>query len=147
MTANLSAEDRFALQELFVRYAWAIDTGDWAGYAGVFLPDALLGMNDRRYHGRGEIFEYVKGLTSDPAWPGRQHYNGNIYVEEGDGNRCKLRTYGEILYRLRDGTSHFRSIGFYRDTCVKIDGEWFFEQRLWEVCEPDEVHKYRMGSE
>lgn len=144
MSAELSVDDRVALQELFTRYAWAIDTADWDGYAGVFVPDALLGMNERRYRGRQEIWDYVHELTSDPSWPGRQHYNGNIYIEDGDASRCTLRTYGEIVYRERDGSNHFRSIGFYRDICVKIDGEWFFEQRLWQVCEPDAVHRYRM---
>jgi hypothetical protein len=141
--ANLTAEDRFGLQELFARYAWAIDTADWAGYAAVFVENALLGMNASRYNGRQEIYDYVKALTSDASWPGRQHYNGQILVEEGDGNRCKTRTYGEILYRERDGSCHFRSIGFYRDTCVKVDGEWMFEQRLWELCDPDGIEKYR----
>ena len=144
MTTGLSATDRFALQELFARYAWAIDTADWDGYAGVFVPDALLGMNESRYQGRQEIWDYVRELTSDPAWPGRQHYNGNIYLEEGDDTHCKLRTYGEIVYRERDSSCHFRSIGFYRDICVKIDGEWMFQQRLWEVCDPDSIGKYRM---
>jgi hypothetical protein len=145
MLANLSPEDRFAIQELFARYAWAIDTSDWKGYADCFTPDALLGMNDDRYSGWQEIYDYVKGLTSRDMWPGSQHYNGQILIESGDGNQCRVRSYSTILFRLRDGTSHFRVLGIYEDTCVKVDGRWLFSERLWERWDPDRVPNYRLG--
>jgi hypothetical protein len=145
MKANLSPEDRFGIQELFARYAWAIDTANWDGYADVFTPDALLGMNDDRYKGRQEIYDYVKGLTSKEYWPGSQHYNGQLLIESGDGDECHVRSYSTILFRLRDGSSHFRVLGIYEDTCVKVDGQWLFSERLWERWEPDRMANYQVG--
>ena len=39
---GISADDRFAIQDLLMAYVYATDTGDAQGYADTFAPDGVL---------------------------------------------------------------------------------------------------------
>lgn len=143
MTANVPADDRFAIQDLFSRYSRALDTGDYETYASLFTPDALLGMSRERFHGREAIQNYVKMLTEAPNWKGYQHLNTQLIFEEGDDKCCTVTCYGTIIRREREDLKGLLLQGFYRSVCVKIDGVWFFSERLWEGWNPDNLEPYR----
>ena len=70
---------------------------------------------------------------------GTQHHNGQLYIVDADSSSCQVKSYGCVLARLRDGTIEFRALGIYRDTCVKVDGVWLFEERRWEAWDADKV--------
>ena len=53
-----------------------------------------------------------------------------------------MKSYSTIVFRLRDGTAHFRYLGIYRDTCVKVGDRWLFEDRVWEAWDPDKMADY-----
>jgi hypothetical protein len=144
MVESLTAADRLEILELFAKYAWTIDTADADGYATLFTPDALLRMNEDRYHGQDEIRDYVRELTSRDNWAGSQHYNGQILFEDSDDGQCRVRSYSMIVYRLRDGTCNFRHLGLYRDKCEKREGKWYFAERYWQVWDPDKLSEYRL---
>jgi uncharacterized protein (TIGR02246 family) len=143
MPARVSADDRFAIFELFARYSRALDTGDYDSYADHFTPDALLAIGEERFQGREFIREYVKRLTSAPTWRGYQHHNSQILIESGDGDRCTVSCYSSITYRYRDGHLRMMQQGVYRDILVKTNGLWYFAQRIWEPWDPDKVEEYR----
>src|SRR6266545_1804368 len=132
MTEAFAAADKLDILELFARYAWSLDTADPAGYASLFVTEAVLGMNQARYEGRSAIEDYARELTSRDNWPGSQHYNGQVIFEPVEADRCKVRSYSMIIYRLADGSCHFRHLGLYQDICVRVEGKWFFEERLWQ---------------
>jgi hypothetical protein len=138
----ISPEDRFAIQDLFARYAWAIDTEDWQGYTDCFTSDAVLEMPAGRFHGHTEIYDYVKNRD---MWLGSQHYFGQVLVEKGDAERAFLRSYSQIVYRRSDGSCGFRVLGIYEDTCVRTARGWLFAERLWERWDPDRTDNYRIG--
>jgi uncharacterized protein (TIGR02246 family) len=128
---------------MFSRYSRALDTGDYEAYAALFVPDALLGMGQERIQGRDAIREYVKKITEAPDWKGYQHLNTQFLFEEGDANRCSVSCYSTIVRRERPNLKGLLLQGIYRSICVKVDGTWFFEERLWESWNPDKLESYR----
>jgi ketosteroid isomerase-like protein len=143
MTLSPSAEDRFAIQELCARYAWALDTGDYEAYAALFTPDGVFVERGVPYRGREAMAEHVRELATRMA-PANRHHNTQLLFESGDGDRCRLRCYSTHIYRPEPGgPSVVRLQGFYRDVCVKLDGVWYFEQREWDEWQPERIEQYR----
>jgi hypothetical protein len=137
LSLTLNADDRFGVYDLYARYSWALDTVDEEAYMGVFAPTG-------RYNTfQGEALrENFRRLVGTDHWAGSQHYNGQILFLEGDGSRCKVKCYSTISFRRRDGSAGIRHLGFYRDTCVKIDGVWLFEDRQWAAWDADKVQEF-----
>jgi hypothetical protein len=136
-------EDRFALQDLYARYAWALDTGDHEAYASLFMADGAFIERGVVYRGRQAISEHVRELAARMA-PGNRHHNTQLLLEEGDATRCRLRCYSTHIYRPEaEGPGVVRLQGFYRDVCVKVDGVWYFEERDWDEWHPERIEEYR----
>jgi hypothetical protein len=142
---NMTADDRLAVQDLLVRYSWALDTADVDAYADLFTADARLHISNTFTEGREAIREYIARFVDRPDWLGSQHYNGQIMFEEGDSERCALRCYCMIARRSADsGTIVVRTLGTYRDVCVKSGGSWFFQQRTFEAWDEGKVADFRL---
>jgi SnoaL-like protein len=142
MAAPLSLQDRVDIAELYARYAWSLDTRDVTGFAELFAPDGAIEMPDvGRFEGRSEVLRYGRLLTDDPTYPGRQHWIGQSLLE-GDTERCRVRSYGMVTGRSKDGTSALRSLGYYSDQLVKLDGRWMFGERVWRRWEGDVLSRF-----
>ena len=140
---STSAEERFAIQDLYARYAWALDTGDYETYASLFTPDGAFIERGVPYRGRPAMADHVRELVT-PMKPGNRHHNTQILFEDGDSERCRLRCYSTHIFRPDpDGPSVVRLQGFYRDVCVKAGGVWYFEQREWDESDPEKIEQYR----
>ena len=48
-----------------------------------------------------------------------------------------------IVLRNHEGVVSFKWLGIYRDVCVKVDGEWLFEDKQWQAWDPDKIKEYR----
>jgi uncharacterized protein (TIGR02246 family) len=143
MILTTSPEDRFAIQDLYARYAWALDTGDHETYAALFTPDGAFIERGVEYRGRAAMAEHVRELSERRA-PGNRHHNTQILFEEGDATRCRVRSYSTHIYRPEpDAPAVVRLQGWYRDVCVKVDGVWYFEQRDWDEWHAERVLEYR----
>ncbi len=127
----MSADDRLAILDLFARYAWAYDCGDAAAYAAVFTEDGLLAdQADLHAVGRPAIREAIKyffDLRGQSVW---QHHNAHLRME-GDGEECQVHSYWAVLEHRPDGGFGVGSLGWYLSRCVKLDGEWFFQERTF----------------
>jgi hypothetical protein len=143
MTADLSADDKFAIYDVLARYSRALDTADHDGYAALFAPDGLVEISGEAFRGREAIAAYIKRLCSREGWAGIRHHNTQIMFEDGDGQRCKVSCYSMIMFRNRDGSVECRQQGFYRDVFVQLDGLWYFGERRWEEWDMDNMTKYR----
>jgi hypothetical protein len=135
----MSADDRFGVQDLLARYAWTIDTADVEACVANFAPDGALVMGTTHHRGHEEIRKWAHQLVSKETFAGTQHHNAQIFFVDGDGSTCHVKSYGAVLARLRDGTVQLRALGIYRDTCVKVDGTWLFEERRWEAWDADKI--------
>jgi uncharacterized protein (TIGR02246 family) len=130
MATNLSAEDRLDIQDLYARYAWALDTGDIEELVKSFLPDGVIETSTgTRIEGRDKIRAWGNTQFAAPRAAGSQHAACHLLIE-GDGETCKVKAYWATLtYDQVDETKRVGGIGYYRDTCAKRDGIWYFRER------------------
>ena len=129
----LSVEDRLAIQELYARYCWAIDTGD---------PDALVATytSDGAFEPpTGQVIAGHEALRTwaiaraafrkTEATTNGQHWSTNL-VAEGDGVRAKARCYFMRIAQKGDPMSVIFDVsGWQSDELRKIDGAWKFQSR------------------
>jgi uncharacterized protein (TIGR02246 family) len=127
---KLSVEDRLDVMELLVRYGRTLDTKDAAGYAVLFAPDAVRVTNNgaRVQHGRAEIQADIQ--QSMDGWRTTiRHFLGPALIEDGDGNSCTVRSYVQEMVDVPEGPCYVSQVAEYQDTCVKLDGNWYFQER------------------
>jgi uncharacterized protein (TIGR02246 family) len=143
MQVTTPPEDRFAIQDLLARYAWALDTGDYQTYATLFTPDGIFVERGQVFQGRAALAEHVRELASAMR-PGNRHHNTQILFEEGDADRCVIRSYSSHIFEPEPGAPKvIRMQGHYRDVCVKQDGAWYFAERNWDEWHRDRIMEYR----
>lgn len=138
MPANsMSAEDRLAVMELMARYQQLEDAGDAEGYARCFLPDGVAEWANGKREGRDAIRGWLEELIAGGvmgASPARmRHFLSMPLIYEGDGQRCKARTYLAIFTLTDSGQIAANSLWTYLDDIVKHDGEWLFERRYMQL--------------
>ncbi len=139
MTVTTPPEDRFAIQDLLARYAWTLDTGDYLTYASLFTPDGVFIERGIPWRGREVLAEHVRELAGQMA-RGNRHHNTQVLFEEGDSQRCVLRSYStHIAQPDASSPQVVRLQGWYRDIVVKVDGLWYFEERNWDVWPADNL--------
>lgn len=130
MTApKLTADDRAEITELFARYAWAGDTGDFDAYVSLFTADGVFDGVMGYFQGPEGLRELAEGVKHGPRSRGLQHWISNS-VFDGDGERCTVRSMCFAPRRIENEHS-IVFVGYYVDTCVKQDGAWRFECRRW----------------
>jgi len=125
-----STEDRQAIRELLEAYADAVTQRDAAAWGATWAEDSVWELPDYPefppQRGRDAIVAmWVDAMSHYPgimfeAWP------GSIEIE---GDRAKVRSYTSEVYDQGDETKRDR--GVYEDICVKIDGKWQFEKRVF----------------
>lgn len=122
MADPLSLEDRYAIRELYARYAWAMDSGDLDAFEENFAPGALL--SDRFGVGQTDLRAWERTFLEDAAFPGSQHFYSQ-FVIEGDRDRAYVRAYVTRLYQV-PGTRTSEVIwqGYYTDECVRRHHRW-----------------------
>ena len=123
--------DLLEIQQLIYRYAWLIDTRDFAGLATVFAPGA-------------EVHYNVPGGVKQ-AWPAvedflrmglslhrvTQHQMSNPMVEL-DGDHATARTYGNLVHvqELLDGKpSYVVQHAIYHDALARQPEGWRITSR------------------
>jgi hypothetical protein len=131
-TSNkLSAEDRLDIQELFARYAWAIDFGDADAVCDVFTKDGVLNhLWQGELRGHDAIRAALNELWYDrPSWwIGRQHLANHFLIERDGENGARVRAFFSILqHNVYYRTNFVFGIGTWDNRCVKeADGVWRF---------------------
>lgn len=125
-----STEDWIKINDLFTRYATALDHGDVETLLGCFTEDAevdspIMGS----FKGRAAIRDFA-GRNAALRKSGAQmrHFVSNVRMDV-NGDRARAGCY--LLNTLtKDGTTELVSPGEYDCRLVKIDGAWLFEYRL-----------------
>lgn len=121
-------EDRLAIRELLETYADAVTRRDARAWGATWAEDAEWSLPDYpelgTTKGRDAIVAmWIEAMKAYPgimfeAWPGSM---------EIAGNTAKMRSYTSEIYD--QGGVTMRDRGVYEDTCVKVDGRWFFQSR------------------
>ena len=123
-------EDRLAIRELLDTYADAVERVDADAWGQTWAEESEWSMPDYpefpTTNGRAAITAlWVEAMKHYPgvhfhAWP------GEIVVE---GDHACVRTYTAETYDQEGVTKRDR--GVYEDSCVKIEGRWYFAKRIF----------------
>jgi hypothetical protein len=133
---KLSVEDRLDIQELFAKYAWAIDLADAALVVECFAEDGFFDhLWQGRVQGHAAILKNLEELWYDRQhwWFGRQHIFNTFLMspmatERGD-EAARVKSWFQILqFNTEYRTNFVFGIGTRDDVCVKRDGVWRFLQ-------------------
>jgi SnoaL-like domain len=116
------------IQELYARYAWALDDRRDEEWLECFtdkgsVESSLFGRFEGREDLRRFLARYQKAFNTMQL----RHLNSNLVIDIlGDHaeGRCYL-----VLYSSRRGRADINAIGIYRDQLQQIDGRWLFVSR------------------
>lgn len=120
--------DRAEISDVFIRYAWSVDTRDWSSFESCFTADAeidLTGMHP------GVVFSGAKALV---AYTSRaisvlhatQHIITNHSCDiDGDTAKCSAYLHGQHVIRNETGEySNFVIGGYYNYAMVRTGDGW-----------------------
>jgi uncharacterized protein (TIGR02246 family) len=122
--------DRLAINDLFVRYATALDAGDVETIVGCFAEDGslespVLGVRS----GRDAIRDFAERFARlPPNGTQLRHVLSNLAVTV-EGDRAHATCY-LVTIMTRDGQSTLRPPGRYVCDLVRSGADWVFRHRL-----------------
>jgi hypothetical protein len=146
MTISPSAEDRFAIKDLFAKYAWALDTGDADSLVDCFSDDALLVERPPYRHiGTAALREFFNStFIKDPTFPGRQHPISQMRFEpdrEGRPDHWYIATFWTAA-DFRINRAQIYGIGWYEDVVCRTPAGWRFRQRIIQLWEGELLSRF-----
>jgi uncharacterized protein (TIGR02246 family) len=124
---NLPADDYAAIQQLYARYAFAIDLRDFDGWLTTWTEDAVfVSFASGAMEGHAAIRAFAEAAMASPDMKG-YHWNSNVVIEPTDygaAGKCY------IMHVLApDGWGEVGRALYYEDELVKQDGGWRFRRR------------------
>lgn len=131
MKAKIPLEDRAEIEELIARYAWALDTGDFDGYADCFTEDCWIEHQPQgRMHGRAGLKQLTEELwySKPNHYLGRQHNMTQIMMSPENGD-VRIRCFWSILqHNVETSLCGVYGLGTWDTLAHKCaDGEWRFK--------------------
>jgi uncharacterized protein (TIGR02246 family) len=126
----LSIEDRFGINDLFVRYTTALDAGDVDTIVGCFTEDgALESPAVGKYSGRDGIRTFSERFAAmHRRGVQLRHVISNMAMTV-DGDAAHATCYLTCIITM-NGKSDLMPPGRYECELRKFDGAWLFENRL-----------------
>jgi uncharacterized protein (TIGR02246 family) len=125
-----SIEDRFGINDLFVRYTTALDAGDIDTIVGCFTEDGTLESPAvGKYSGRAGIRTFSERFARMNARGVQlRHVISNLAMTV-HGATAQASCYLTNIITL-DGKSQLMPPGRYECELRKVDGAWLFQHRL-----------------
>ncbi|GAA4431077.1 hypothetical protein GCM10023169_35250 [Georgenia halophila] len=130
---TLTTEDRYAIRELYARYAWARSTADVEAFVELFTPGATV-------RDEGEQFDGAEGVrTYIDSWVRRRGSAGQQYwimqqVLEGDAHSCSVRAFlmTPMLNPIGTPSMVYYRFGHLADRLVKDGRTWRLAEHVIE---------------
>lgn len=119
--ASLTPQDYTEIQQLYARYAHAIDTGDGEGWARTFTSDGVFGNRK----GPDALAEFVRNFYKSNNGNIR-HWNSQLVITP-TAEGANGTTY---FFLLDVSTRAITTTGIYKDTLVKTPDGWRFKERV-----------------
>ena len=128
--ASPSIEDRFGINDLFVRYTCALDAGDADTVIDCFAEDGTLVSPAVGEHtGRAAITAFAHRFARFQAGGSQlRHVLSNLMMTV-DGDRAHATCYLTV-FLTKDGKGSLMAPGRYDCELRKIDGQWRFQRRV-----------------
>jgi hypothetical protein len=132
-SAELSADDFFAIHNLYARYNLCSDEGEVEGYADCFTEDGKLELQPLGFKvdGRAQLREHKVRDVAGRGTRYRRHWNGSLHLEATAPGTVRGRCYLVAYNGERAELPAIADVGVYDDRVVKCaDGKWRFAMRL-----------------
>jgi hypothetical protein len=130
---GLTSEDRWQIQDVVHRYAWALDTGDVERFVDCFCPDGVLIWDafetPDRYEGADALRRFATFLRDLPSSAGRQHLVANTLIE-GAGDEARGSSYVVVFTRQGEGPHLAGVMGWYEDVFRRSALGWRIRERV-----------------
>ena len=126
----VSIEDRFGINDLFVRYTCALDAGDAETVIDCFAEDGTLVSPAVGEHtGRPAITAFAHRFARFQKGGSQlRHVLSNLQMSV-DGDRAHATCYLTV-FLTKDGASRLLAPGRYDCELRKVDGAWKFQRRV-----------------
>jgi uncharacterized protein (TIGR02246 family) len=126
----VSVEDRFGINDLFVRYTCALDEGDAETVIDCFAEDGTLVSPAVGEHtGRAAITAFAHRFAKFQNGGSQlRHVISNLRMSV-DGDRAHATCYLTV-FLSKDGASRLLAPGRYECQLRKVVGEWKFQRRV-----------------
>jgi uncharacterized protein (TIGR02246 family) len=123
---TVALEDRLEIQELYARWAEAIDYGDPEAWANCFTDDGTLFNELDGIDLRGR--EALRAFAAEYGPSSGRHWACN-FIMEADGEEVRTRFYIALLMAT-PGDATIPRTGRYADRLVRTDGGWRIRERV-----------------
>lgn len=125
-----SLEDRFAVQDLFIRYATALDSGDVEGIVACFTDDGalespVLGVKA----GMAAIREFAERFSAFQKRGNQLRHIMTNFAIDVDGDTARARCY-LVNILTTGGKTTYGPPGRYDCQLARVNGAWKFRHRL-----------------
>ena len=136
MISSGPLEDRLAIRELVDSYNDAVMRFDGEAWASNWRDDgtwSLPGAGD--ITGKDKFFPMWESAMANFTFAGFFASAGPMTI---DGDSAHATWYQQEFLHQKDGVK--RSVtGRYEDDYVKVDGRWYFQKRVYEVLNTEEI--------
>lgn len=143
MSENLDArlrrlEDIFAIQQLFIDYGLALDTGDFSTYAQVFADNGELHLGPiGTAVGRTEI-EALMARTMEGRVGMSFHIVSSPQITFVDDDHATSQVMWTVVHRQKNGEPKLTMMGRHIDRLVRERGVWKIASRRGLIDLPSE---------
>jgi 3-phenylpropionate/cinnamic acid dioxygenase small subunit len=126
---ELPIEDRMAIEQLVIEYAWLLDHQRWDDVADLCTPDAVLFIRGREIVGHEGLAEWA-ARRAERANRRTQHQMTLMRLSRVADDEVH-GTAGLVLHvaKTGGGGTYVDLIGEYVDEYVRDDGRWKFRRR------------------
>lgn len=125
--ATVPLEDYVAIEQLYARYAFAVDLRDIDGWVGCFTSDGELGRTGGPMTSGHEALRAMGAVITASAAASGYHWNANLVITpsaDGARGRCYF-----MLLKPGDGPAQATTVGHFEDELVHLGGQWLFRRR------------------
>lgn len=141
----ITPKDYIEINQLLVRYCQALDFGDSAGVADCFSSDGLFEIDvpnatsalQSRYVGRAALLRFATDAFA--GLQGHARHWTSPPVIDVDGRSATSVQYLTVIRAGRSPHGAILLTGVYRDSLLKLDGEWLIAHRRFSA-DPQTVH-------
>ena len=133
MSGAISSDDQLAIRDMIARFAWALDTGDVAGFVDCFCRDGALLWDvfetPDRWEGEAALRHFAEFFRAQPTSAGRQHHVSNTVIDPCEDGAL-ARSYVTVALRQGAGPHLLNVMGYYEDRFRRENGRWRLAERV-----------------
>lgn len=119
--------DYWAVEQLGVRYAAAIDEREYGKLANCFVSDGIYSGSFGERAGRPAIVAFIEKATSHLS---ATHHMATNFLVQLDGDTATMRS-NFLAVHISAGlhAEEYTMGGYYKDLMSRVDGQWLIARR------------------